>query len=163
KGFAAAKRAGPADPIELCRRCRQRERRLGTVDAEDGGGRGPRRLDRKTAGIAIEVKNTRASGQTGDEAPIVALVEKPAGLLAGENRPEAIDNEAGQPVGFGMHEAIKGLIEQTLAHFESPPDAPDEKAPADRPGGVAVEEARGEQRVRVEDRDAERAGVGTLQ
>src|SRR5207248_10987154 len=84
KGFAAAKRAGPADPIELCRRCRQRERRLGTVDAEDGGGRGPRRLDRKTAGIAIEVKNTRASGQTGDEAPIVALVEKPAGLLAGE-------------------------------------------------------------------------------
>ncbi len=83
--------------------------------------------------------------------------------LHGENRPEPVDDEAGQPVGFGMDEAIKGLIEQPLAQFESAPDPAGEKAAADRPGGVAVEDARSEQGMRVEHRDAERAGVGAPQ
>ncbi len=62
-----------------------------------------------------------------------------------------------------MDEAVKGFIEQTLAQFEGPPEPPDEKAAADRPSRVAVEQARGEQGVGVEHRDAERAGVGAPQ
>src|SRR6202040_1774074 len=79
-----AKRAGPAAPIDPRRFDAQRQRRLGAVDAEDGGGPGPRRLDRKTAGITIEIENAGATGQGGDEAPFVPLVEEPAGLLPGE-------------------------------------------------------------------------------
>ena len=213
----------------------ERQPRLGAVDTEDGGGPSPRRLDRKPAGKGIEIENAGAAGQGGDKAPIVALVEEPAGLLPGEQisaehgavlvdrhraienapchvglgcqsfeyprravvpqhdgvgaqqltkrvederlepchaggirlhdekRPEPVDDEAGQPVGFGMDEAVKGLREQTLAQFEGAPDPAGEKAAADRPGGVAVEEARGEQGVRVEHRDAERAALGAPQ
>ena len=56
-----------------------------------------------------------------------------------------------------MDKTVKGLVEQTFAQFERAPDAAGEKSPADRPGRVAVEETRGEQSMRVEHRDAERA------
>jgi len=35
--------------------------------------------------------------------------------LDDENRPEPVDDEAGQTVGFGMHKTVIGLIEQPLA------------------------------------------------
>ncbi len=76
---------------------------------------------------------------------------------------DAIDDQTGQPVGLGMNEAVIGLVEQLPAQPQCPLDPAREKAPADCPAGVAVEQARGEQAVRVEHRHTERAAVGAAQ
>jgi hypothetical protein len=55
------------------------------VDAEDGGSPSPRRLDCETSREAVKIENAGIAGQGGDEAPVVALVEEPASLLAGDD------------------------------------------------------------------------------
>ncbi len=174
-------------------------------------------------------------GQRGDEAPVVALIEEPAGLLPREHvgaedgavflhrdrplnlarcyprlgrkpferpdravvaqhdglwgkqvaeriedhrfepghtggiqldhqdRPEPVDDEAGQPVGFGMSEPIIRRREQPLAQLERALEPTGKKATADRSGRVAVEKPRREQGMRVEHRDPERTVVGPPQ
>jgi len=42
-----------------------------------------RRLHGEAAGVAIEVQHARAGAKSGDETAVVALIEKPAGLLSG--------------------------------------------------------------------------------
>ncbi len=56
-----------------------------------------------------------------------------------------------------MDEPVIGLVVKPLTQPQRAFEVAHEKAPADRPGGVSVEQARGEQRVRVEHRDAEGA------
>src|SRR5205814_7397521 len=58
---------------------------LGAVDAEHGGGARAGRGDREPAAIGIEIDDPRAVGQPGDKGAVVALVVKPAGLLAGQH------------------------------------------------------------------------------
>jgi len=77
--------------------------------------------------------------------------------------PNRSNDEAGQPVGFGMDEAIIRRIEQLLAQPQSAFEPAGKKAPADRPGGVAIEQTRSEQGMRVEHCGAEHARVGAPQ
>ena len=62
----------------------ERQGRLGAINAKGRGGARTGGLYREGAGEAIEVEHTATPCQSGDEPPVVALVEEPAGLLPGE-------------------------------------------------------------------------------
>ena len=57
---------------------------LGTVDPEHRSGASAGGLHRKPASVAIKVEDAPPARQAGDKEAVVALVEKPAGLLPGE-------------------------------------------------------------------------------
>ena len=55
-----------------------------------------------------------------------------------EDAGEAVDDEAGQPIGFGMNKPIIGQFEESVAQPQRALEPTRKKAPADRPAGVAI-------------------------
>ncbi len=107
-------------------------------------------------------RGTQEVGQRRDQ----RLLEPfdPGGVfLHDQHVAEAVDDEPRQPVRLGMDEAVIGRVVQPLAQPQCPLEPPHQEPPPDRPRPVAVEEPRGEKRVRVEHRDAERPLVGAPQ
>ncbi len=76
---------------------------------------------------------------------------------------EAIDDQAGQAVGFGVDQPVERLGIQPLAQGQGATEPVCEKALVDDGRAVAVEQAEGDQRVRVEAADAERLAVDPMQ
>ena len=76
---------------------------------------------------------------------------------------ETVDHKPGEAVGLGMDQPVIGPVIKPLAQPQRPLQPAHEKPAADRPGGVAVEDARGEQRVRIEHRDPERVLIRAAQ
>ncbi len=83
--------------------------------------------------------------------------------LHDEDRPEPVDDETRQSIRLGMNEAVIGPVEEPLAQGERALQPGGDKAPVDRPPGVAVEEAGRHEAVRVEHGHTERALVGAAQ
>ena len=135
RGPPPARRASPSPPAPRQRQPFERARRA-VVAQHD-------RLGRQQRGERIEDERLEPSHAGGIR-------------LHDEHRPEAVDDQARQPVGLGMDEAIIGRLEEPLAQPERALEPAREKAPADRPAGVAIQEARREQAVRVEHRHPER-------
>ena len=80
-----------------------------------------------------------------------------------QDRAKPVDDETGEAVRLGMDEPVIGRIVQPLAQLERALQPAREETLVDRPPGIAVEEAGGDQAVRVEHRDAERALIRPAQ
>src|SRR5204863_7875163 len=63
----------------------KRQRRFAAVDAEHRRTARARRRYREPAAVAIKVEHACTVSQSGDKAAVVALIEEPAGLLAGQD------------------------------------------------------------------------------
>ena len=83
--------------------------------------------------------------------------------LHDEHRAEPVDDEAREPVRLGMDKPVIGRAVDPLAQTQSSFEMPHKKPLSDRPRGVAVEEPRRQERMRVEHRNAERALVAAPQ
>ena len=73
---------------------------------------------------------------------------------------EAVDDQAGQPVGLGMDDAVEGTGEQPLAQFDRTAQPVGDEGVIHHGRRIVRQQPRGDQRVRIEGVDAQRRPAG---